>query len=336
LMASLRELEKGTKRAASLAHQLLLFSRREAMRTRRLDLNEVIQGLSRMLRRLPGEDIDMVLRLAPEPVWLEADVGMLEQVVMNLCVNARDAMPRGGRLELGAHRLTLEAGDVRHDLEARPGHFACLTVTDTGHGMDETTLKRVFEPFFTTEELGKSTGLDLATVHRVVDQHHGWVKVESAIGVGTTFRVFLPLAEPPATTHLQADPVKGRSGTETILLVEDDGELCRMVRARLRLSGYEILEARNGMDALQTWERHRVEVSLVFTDMVIPGGLSGLNLAKWMRLFKPSLKVLISSGYSAESLEREGGLPAGMRFLAKPYDPKSLARTVRDLLDEKG
>jgi PAS domain S-box-containing protein len=273
LAASLRELQQGTERAASLTRQLLLFSRRQVVQTTRLDFNEVIKGLLKMLKRLLGEDIDTVFSPGPGPVWVEADVGMLEQVVMNLCVNARDAMPKGGHLELGARRLALGTEDVRHRPEARPGHFACFTITDTGCGMDETTLRRIFEPFFTTKEPGKGTGLGLATVQSIARQHHGWIEVESALGRGTTFRVFLPVADSPEAAQRQADQVKCRGGTETILLVEDDEQVRRMVRMTLRLFGYEILEAGNGLEAIQVWGRHGAQVSQVFTDMVMPGGI---------------------------------------------------------------
>jgi PAS domain S-box-containing protein len=335
LAASLRELQQGTQRAASLTRQLLLFSRRQVMQTKRLDFNEVIKGLLKMLTRLLGEDIDTVFTPGPEPVWVEADVGMLEQVVMNLCVNARDAMPRGGYLDLRARRLALDDEEVRQHPEARTGLFACLMVTDTGCGMDEATLKRIFEPFFTTKEPGKGTGLGLATVRSIVQQHHGWVQVESVVGLGTTFRVFLPAAEPPEAAELQAGQAKCRGGTETILLVEDDEQVRRMVRMTLRLFGYEVLEAGNGIEAIRMWEHHGAKVSLVFTDMVMPGGLSGLDLAERLRQSKPALKALISSGYAPDLIQRQGGLPAGMRFLAKPYDPKSLGKVVREFLDEK-
>jgi CheY-like chemotaxis protein len=335
LAASLRELQQGTERAAALTRQLLLFSRRQVMQTRRLDFNELIKALLKMLQRLLREDIDTVFSPGPEPVWVEADAGMLEQVVMNLCVNARDAMPRGGRLDLDVQRLALAAEQVQGQPGARLGPFVRLTVSDTGCGMDEATQKRVFEPFFTTKEPGKGTGLGLATVHGIVQQHHGWVEVESAIGRGTTFRVFLPAADPPEGVSLQADPGKCPRGTETILLVEDDQQVRQLVRMTLRFFGYEILEAGNGVDAIQMWERHGARVSLLFTDMVMPGGFTGLELARRLRQFKPGLKVLISSGYAIDLLGREGELPPGTRFLAKPYDPKSLAGTVREFLDEK-
>ena len=335
LAASLRELQRGTERAANLTRQLLLFSRRQVMQTKRLDSNEVIKGVLKMLTRLLGEDIDMAFSPSPEPVWVEADVSMLEQVVMNLCVNARDAMSGGGRLDLGVQNLVLGADEARQHPEARPGRFVCLTVTDTGCGMDETTLKRIFEPFFTTKEPGKGTGLGLATVHGIVEQHHGWVQVESVVGRGTAFRVFLPAVEPPVDARVQTDQVKCRGGAETILLVEDDEQVRIMVTKTLRLFGY-------GSSKPATARRPSgcgslgAKVSLVFTDMVMPGGFTGLELAQRLRQSKPALKVLISSRYSPDLLDREGRLPAGMRFLAKPYDPKSLGRTVRDFLDEKG
>ncbi len=336
LAASLRELQRGTERAANLTRQLLLFSRRQVMQTKRLDSNEVIKGVLKMLTRLLGEDIDVAFSPSPEPVWVEADVSMLEQVVMNLCVNARDAMSGGGRLDLSVQNLVLGAEEARQHPEGRPGRFACLTVTDTGCGMDETTLKRIFEPFFTTKEPGKGTGLGLATVHGIVEQHHGWVQVESVVGRGTTFRVFLPAVEPPVDAQVQTDQVKCRGGAETILLVEDDEQVRMMVTKTLRLFGYEILEASDGLEAIRMWEPQGAKVSLVFTDMVMPGGFTGLELAQRLRQSKPGLKVLISSGYSPDLLDREGRLPAGMRFLAKPYDPKSLSRIVREFLDEKG
>ena len=336
LASSLRELEQGAQRAASLTRQLLLFSRRQVLQTKRVDLNEVIQGLMKMLRRLLGEDIEKIFSAAPEPVWVEADVGMLEQVVMNLSINARDAMPGGGRLTLATQRLSSEAKEPGLGPEARPGQFACLTVTDTGCGMDEATLKRVFEPFFTTKEPGKGTGLGLATVQSIVTQHRGRVEVESAVGRGTTFRVFLPAAELPAAAQIQARQADNRGGTETILVIEDDDNLRRLVRMILSRLGYEILEASNSVEAMRVWEQKGDRVSLVFADMVLPGGSSGLALSKRLRQFNPGLKVVITSGYAAELLQQGGVMDAGVQFLAKPYEPASLARTVRKCLDGKG
>jgi len=334
LAAALGELEQGAQRAANLTRQLLLFSHRQVMQIKRVDLNEVIAGLMKMLHRLLGEHIDTSFSQNAEPVWLEADPGMLEQIVMNLCINARDAMPRGGQLKLSLQRQAFTAENAPLHAGTQPGPFVCLSVTDTGCGMDEPTLKRIFEPFFTTKPLGKGTGLGLPTVHGIAAQHHGWVEVESAVGRGTTFRVFLPAAEPPAAAKPQTAQPKLRGGAEAILLVEDDPQMRRMVRLTLRRFGYEILEAADGDEALQLWALHGPRVSLLFTDMIMPGGMSGLDLARRLRESKPDLKVLISSGYAPDLLQQEGGLPAGVTFLAKPYDPKSLAETVRERLDE--
>ena len=335
MLASLGELEQGTQRAANLTRQLLLFSRREVMQIKRVDFNDVIRAMMKMLGRLLGEHIETTFAPSPQPVWLDADPGMLEQTVMNLCINARDAMPRGGRLKLGVRRLALKVEDLGQRAQARPGLFACFTATDTGCGMDEATLKRMFEPFFTTKPSGKGTGLGLATVHGIAAQHQGWVEVESVVGEGTTFRVFLPAAEAPAPPPIEASPAKSQGGTETILLVEDDNQMRRMVRLTLARQGYVILEATNGAEAIQIWERQGSNVDLLLTDMVMPGGFSGAELAARLRQSKPELKVLISSGYAAELSQQEGGLPEGISFLSKPYDPSALIKTVRGCLDEK-
>jgi len=333
MAASLRELQEGTQRAAGLTRQLLLFSRRQVMQTRPVDLNEVIQGLLKMLARLLGEDINILFTPHPQPVTLNADVGMIEQVVMNLCVNARDAMPRGGDLQLHVRLATPDAETVRSRTDVPPGQFACLEAADTGCGMDEGTLKRIFEPFFTTKGPGKGTGLGLATIHGIVKQHHGWIEVDSVLNRGTTFRVILPAVQAPSVATPEPDPVRNGHGDETILLVEDDDQMRRMVRVALGKFGYKVLTARNGVEALKVWEQHGSRVNLLLTDMVMPGGISGIDIAQRLRRLQPGLKVVISSGYAPDLLDQTGGLPKSMRFLAKPYRPESLARTVRECLD---
>jgi signal transduction histidine kinase/ActR/RegA family two-component response regulator len=332
IAASLYELELGAQRATSLTRQLLLFSRRQIVKTRRVDANELVQGLLRMLNRLLGEHIQAVFAPSPLPAWVEADPGMFEQVVMNLCVNARDAMAKGGQLTLSTQIRDVEAKSS-DPAGPRSGRFICLAVADTGCGMDKATLQHLFEPFFTTKDPHRGTGLGLATVQGIARLHKGWVEVESALGRGSVFRVFLPAVVAPEPLELQAVRAKAPRGTETILLVEDDEPVRRMVRHALRLFGYEVLQAADGVEALRIWEQDGARVKLMFTDMVMPGGITGLDLAERLRQIRPSLKVVIASGYAAELLQR--GVPPGMKFLAKPFDPDTLARTVRECLDQK-
>jgi CheY-like chemotaxis protein len=310
-----------------------LFSRRQVMQTQRIDTNEVIVGLMKMLERLLGEHIQALFSPSVKPVWVDADVGMLEQVIVNLCVNARDAMPKGGTVTLSTEALSLMPENLPPGSEAKAGSFVCIQVQDTGCGMDETTLKRIFEPFFTTKEPGKGTGLGLATVHGIAKQHNGWVEVQSAIGRGTSFCVYLPAKDPLARTESERTNPEISGGSETILVIEDDQALRLMVKRTLTLFGYTVLEATGGDEALRLWEQHQ-HVDLVFADMVMPGGLTGLEVMENVRRLQPSVKVLISSGYSSNLPLELGHLPAGVRFLAKPYTPSALAAAIRQSLDE--
>lgn len=332
LRASLKELEEGAQRAAGLTRQLLLFSRRQTIQVRRLDLNGVVEGLMKMLRRLLGEHILMAFNRSEAAQWVEADAGMIEQVIMNLCVNARDAMPRGGRLTLRTQ--TVDVGPeaaARHE-SARVGSFICLTVADTGVGMDGDTQRRIFEPFFTTKEAGQGTGLGLATVYGIVSQHRGWVEVESAPDCGTTFRVFLP-ASVATTAEAASTESVPRGGAETILVVEDDTTVRRTVVRALRQYGYEVLEAANGVEALRLWQTCGNRVSLLLTDMVMPEGMTGLELVQELQRLRPGLKALITSGYSIDLLQRAPDANSTFQFLSKPYAPLTLARAVRACLD---
>ncbi|MBI5385308.1 MAG: PAS domain S-box protein [Verrucomicrobia bacterium] len=334
IAAALKEIEKGANMAASLTRQLLLFSRRQTMQIRNLDLNDVVDGLLKMLRRILGEHVEMAWHRAGKPMSVEADAGMLEQVLMNLCVNARDAMPKGGRLTLQTQLAEIAPAEAATQPEARAGSFVCLSVADTGCGMNEAVLKQIFEPFFTTKEAGQGTGLGLATVYGIVKQHQGWVSVESAVGRGTTFRVYLPSAEPANAGPAPAEEPSPR-GTETIFVVEDDDLVRRTVAASLGRLGYVVLEARHGLEALQRWEECAGRVDLLLTDMVMPKGMTGLELADHLRAQKPELKVIISSGYSADLVHLGPEALQSFRFLAKPYSPKTMARCVRDCLDGK-
>jgi two-component system cell cycle sensor histidine kinase/response regulator CckA len=336
MLDSLKELQAGAERAARLTQQLLLFSRRSAIQVRELDLNAVVENLVKMLRRLLGEHIDLRFHGTRVLPLVEADAGMLEQVVVNLAVNARDAMAKGGRLTISTDVIEIDEEKARDSPERRPGVFVCLAMADTGEGMDPATLRRIFEPFFTTKDAEKGTGLGLATVFGIVKQHKGWLEVESMVGNGSTFRIFLPAlpwsddAESPGAPCEQV-----RGGNETILLVEDEPELRDMVKEHLEILGYRVLEAGNGKEALALWEERSPQIDLLFTDMVMPEGITGLDLMERMRATKPGLKVIISSGYSNDLLQRGAATPADVVCLPKPYQGSTLALTVRGCLDGK-
>jgi signal transduction histidine kinase len=336
LATALDQLEKGANRAASLTRQLLTFSRRQMMEVKPLDLNELLADLLKMLRRILGEPIDLMVQGQTRPLWIEADAGMIEQVVMNLCVNSRDAMPQGGQLTIKTEAIEIEAAAAQTRPGAQPGKFICLTVTDTGCGMDEATQARMFEPFFTTKEVGKGTGLGLATTYGIVRQHMGWCEVESKVGQGTVFRVFLPA---PKTAPLGSSersspdaPLTPR-GEETLLVVEDDDSVRNMAVRCLRRLGYRVLEASNGVQALQRWNEHSGRIDLLLTDKVMPEGINGLELAERLRQLSRGLKVIISSGYSLEMTRPSAWSARGIRFLAKPYEFEALAALVRKCLD---
>ncbi len=326
-------------RAANLTRQLLVFSRKQTVNRRTLDLNLVAGEFSEMLRRLVGERIKLELALAPEPCLAEADAGMMEQVLMNLAVNARDAMPNGGTLAIATGHITIVDAAARRQSEARPGRFVCLSVRDTGCGIPPENLRRIFEPFFTTKKAGHGTGLGLATVFGIVHQHLGWIELESAVGTGTCFRVLLP-AVPHAAGGPARDPAKTSAvpwrGLETMLLVEDEPAVREYAVAVLSGEGYRVLSASSGIDALEVWKWHGSRISLLVTDLVLPDGLGGVELAAQLRKEKPALKVVFTSGYADETIGEEDCPPAGTHFIRKPYKPKALAQAVRDALDENG
>jgi len=334
---SLRQLENEAKRAAGLTRQLLLFSRQHVIGLRPLKLNAVLANLLNMLRRLLSKDVSLEFQAGNNPLWIEADAGMIEQVVTNLCLNAQDAMvPKGGQLTIDARLVKLDAEASRVNLEARPGLFVCLAVTDTGCGMNTATLKRLFEPFFTTKEVGKGTGLGLATVYGITKQHGGWVEVTSQMGKGSTFRVYLPALTKAPLVDSASPILEVKRGEETILLVDDETAIRDMVALGLQLYGYRVLEAASGQDAIQVWDDHAGEIDLLFTDMRMPGGMTGLELFKRFKRTKATLKRVISSGYSEEIVKSQGLIDPGVIFLPKPYDVKALAGTVRNCLDQAG
>jgi PAS domain S-box-containing protein len=326
---------EATERAASLTRQLLAFSRRQTMQLRPLDLRSVVADMARMLERLIGEHIKLQVVVPERLPVVSADTGMMEQILLNLVVNARDAMPAGGHLRVEIKAADLDETAARQQSLARPGHFVCLQVTDTGCGMDAATRARIFEPFFTTKGPGRGTGLGLATVFGIVQQHQGWIEVQSEPKRGTTFSIFFPAGEGAAVPSRAARESAGppRGGQETILMVEDEQLLRDLARATLEEFGYTVLPASTALEALVLWKQHRQSVDLVLTDMVMPGGLTGRDLCQQLRRDRPELRVIVSSGYGADvpGKEEAGAVPTA--FLQKPYRPADLARAVRDCLD---
>ena len=327
----LKELEAEAARAASLTRQLLAFSRRQPLQPRPVHLPELVNNLLRMLRRLLGENIVGEVR-APEGLpAVEADPGMIEQVVLNLCVNARDAMPRGGRIDLTLAEILVDSAAVRDNPEARAGRHVCIQVVDNGCGMSDETRQHLFEPFFTTKEPGKGTGLGLATVYGIVRQHGGWVEVESEPARGSTFRVFLPaLAAALAAEGLPAAGLLPRGQGEILLVVEDEATVRSMLGTTLRRFGYGVLEAANGPAALELWRNRRDEIALVLTDMVMPGGLGGVDVVKQLRADRPGLRIIAITGYVSSHAD---ALPEDVTLLAKPFDPSALLTSIRRKLD---
>jgi signal transduction histidine kinase/ActR/RegA family two-component response regulator len=339
---SIRTIAAAAERAGQLIKQLLTFSRKQVMQQRNLQLNDIIQNLSPMLRGLLGEQIAFQFNPAQNLAPVCADAGMMEQLLVNLVINARDAMPRGGRLTVTTSQQTLEPVCSLLNPEARPGHFLCLTVADNGSGMTQTTLSHLFEPFFTTKEPGKGTGLGLATVYGIVKQHQGWILVDSQLDAGSTFTIFLPRAAHRADAVApapQPEPLGGKEamarGDETILVVEDEPALRELVVSILELCGYRTYEAETGVAALRVWEKHKEEIDLLLTDMVMPEGMSGRQLAERLQAEDPGLKVIYTSGYSPGMAGKDIALLEGFNFLAKPYPPSRLALVVRECLDGK-
>ena len=336
LRGEVEEIAKAGKRAAALTRQLLAFSRKQVLVPKVLDLNAVVTNMESLLRRLIGEDITLRTALSPGLGHVRADPSQIEQVMMNLVVNARDAMPRGGQLTIETANVELGKPYVRRFLTSTPGPHVMLAVSDTGCGMDKATQARIFEPFFTTKEQGQGTGLGLATVYGIVKQSSGGIWVYSEVGKGTTFKVYLPLVEEaPDATGPSTSPAGELHGSETILLVEDDEGVRKVTAKILKTHGYTVLEAGRGEEAFRVSGRHDGPISLMVTDVVMPG-MSGRELAERLRSSRPGMKVLFISGYTDDTVVRHGVLEARMAFLQKPFTPSVLARKVREVLDAPG
>jgi two-component system, cell cycle sensor histidine kinase and response regulator CckA len=334
IRGSADEILKAGKRAASLTRQLLAFSRQQVLDPKVIDLNSAVADMEKLLRRLIGEDIELATKLPPDLGRVKADQGQLEQVILNLAVNARDAMPQGGKLIITTENFAMDEAFVRrYPYPVQPGPYVCLTVTDTGIGMDAETKARAFEPFFTTKEKGKGTGLGLSTVYGVVKQSGGYIDIESTVNVGTTFKIYLPRVDEAIHAPGPVSDANGSlSGKETILLVEDEGSLRTLTRTSLELLGYKVLEAKDGIEALDVSDHYEHGVDLLLTDMVMPG-MGGRALAEELSRRRPETKLIYMSGYTGQSVGEKGPIGPGSDFLMKPFTRETLARKVRDVLN---
>ena len=327
------EIEKAGQRAAALTRQLLAFSRQQVLTPAVLNLNDLVADMLKMLPRLIGEDIAVSTSLAADLGRVKADHGQIEQVIMNLAVNARDAMPSGGQLRVEAANREIDQGYVRHHPGARPGQYVMLSVVDSGTGIDAETLAHIFEPFFTTKELGKGTGLGLATVYGVVKQSEGYVWVDSELGKGASFQIFLPRVEEEQTAQVPMKTLEGQGAgaSETILLVEDSEPLRKLTRSFLESHGFDVLVAQNGEEAIDVEARTSKKIHLLLTDVVMPG-INGRVLAERLHLKQREMKVLYISGYTDSFIAIHGVLERGMTLLNKPYTEDELVQKVRETL----
>ena len=333
----LKQIIQSAHRASNLTRQLLTFSRKQIIKTVVLDLNKVTSNLTKMLQRIIGEDVLLQCHFSPEAPFVRADEDMIGQILMNLAVNARDAMPKGGELDISLSVVELDSTAAQwRSAEAQAGEFVCLSVSDTGCGIAPEDLLRIFEPFFTTKAVGQGTGLGLSTVYGIVKQHGGWIEVSSKLNIGTKFNIFLPRAAAGTAAETSSSKSKVVGGTETILLVEDELPVRTLARVILQRHGYHVLEAASGADALSVWGQHADKIDLLLTDIIMPQGVSGRELAQNLRAERPGLKVVFVSGYSPDSMELGAELNEVTLFLQKPYLPERLLQSLRQVLDHQG
>jgi CheY-like chemotaxis protein/two-component sensor histidine kinase len=333
LLENVEEVRKATDRAASLTRQLLAFSRRQILEFKVLDLNSILRDLEKMLKRIIGENIALNLNLSGSLGAVRTDPGQIEQVILNLVVNSKDAMPHGGSLILETERIDLDDRYTSTHIDVKPGPYVRLSVSDTGIGMAPEVRERIFEPFFTTKERGKGTGLGLSTVYGIVKQSGGHIWVYSEPGRGTTFKIYLPrIEQAPDTLVDRIGDEKVYAGNETILLVEDEETVRKLTSEFLRKQGYTVLEAAHGGDALLLCKQYTGKIDLMLTDVVMPG-ISGRELATHLLALRPGLKVLYMSGYTDDAIVHHGVLEAGTPFIQKPFTFKGLTQKVREVLN---
>jgi nitrogen-specific signal transduction histidine kinase/ActR/RegA family two-component response regulator len=333
MRADLDEIKSAGMRAVNLTRQLLAFSRQQVLQPQIVDLTEIVSGMEKMLRRLIGEDVELIAAVAPALGKIVVDPGQMEQVIMNLVVNARDAMPDGGKVTIETSELVLDEVTASEHIGMKAGPHVMLTVTDTGSGIDKATQARMFEPFFTTKDAGNGTGLGLATVFGIVRQSGGTIWVDGEPGTGTVFKVCFPTTDRPMVAH---DSVRSQDrgalrGSETILLVEDEECVRSLARTILSKYGYNVLETQNGGEAFLLCEQHAETIDLLLTDMVMPR-MSGRQLAERLVSLRPEMKVLYMSGYTDDAVVRHGVQDSTIAFIQKPITPEALARKVREVL----
>jgi two-component system, cell cycle sensor histidine kinase and response regulator CckA len=334
LRESAEEISRAAKRAGNLTKQLLTFSRKQIMQSSALNLNPVVSNMAKMLKRLLRESVSLEINCGENLPAIHADAGMMEQLLMNLAVNAHAAMPQGGKLVISTTNEFIGDEYIESHPQATAGQYVCLSVQDNGSGIPPDVLPRIFEPFFTTKEAGKGTGLGLATVYGIVQQHQGWITVHSEVGKGTTFHVYFPVAKQHEKKNTAPiAPTEPRGGMETILLVEDAIAVRTLTRNALERHGYKIIEADSAAAALKVWRENRDRIDLVLTDIVMPGGMTGLEMMKKIQEEKPALRAIYTSGYSSELAGKNSELHEGINFLLKPYSPQKLIQAVRAALE---
>jgi two-component system, cell cycle sensor histidine kinase and response regulator CckA len=319
------------ERAANLTRKLLTFSRKKDIELSYLDLNEVVRSIAKMLSRIIGEKVKLHCNYSDNLPTIKADEGMMEQMIINLALNGRDAMPTGGPLLIGTTTTSLDAAYVESHPDSRRGDFVCLSVEDGGFGMTPEIKARIFEPFFTTKSVGKGSGLGLAVVHGIVKQHEGWIEVETEVGTGTTFKIFLP----PSRKPISVQAAKGRGapgGNETILLVDQELAARELSKVILQRYGYRVLAVGSGMEALREWAKHGSQIDLLLTDLNMPDAPTGRELAKQLTSRKPTLRVIYSTGYGSHP--KAFRVPDAPMFVQKPYHPEQLAQMIRACLDK--